>query len=143
MLLVAGSAFALVGLADIFLLWFPPNPGSVTWEYATVGRTLDSLPMPMLGLLFLAYGVLRAPQPTRHGVTFVSAIFVICGLLGVFLAFLIFTSAPAIIAQTPPEAEGAVRRAAVRHGVQAVLYPLAWFVIAVIVRRSRGAEAAP
>ena len=140
MMLVAGSTFALVGFADISLLWIPLNRASVAWEYATVGRTLDSLPMPLLGLLLLAYGVLRAPRPTRRGVAFVTMIFTLFGLLTLFMAFLIFTSAPAVISQAGVEAELAVRRAAVRHGVQGILYPFACFAIAVIVWRSRATE---
>ena len=141
MLLVAGCAFALVGLADIALLWFPPRAGNVAWEYATVGRTLDTLPMPTLGLLLIAYGVLRQPRPTRRGIALVSAVFGLWGLFGLFLAFLIFTAAPAVLSQTPPGAVEAMRRAALRHGVQAVLYPLAWITIAVMVWRSRTTEA--
>ncbi|MFV1988054.1 MAG: hypothetical protein ACC682_12295 [Gemmatimonadota bacterium] len=140
MLLIAGCAFALVGFADMALLWLPANPGNVAWEYATVGRTLDSLPLSSLGLLLIAYGVLRDARPTRNGVLFVSAIFILFALFTAFLAFLILTSAPAVISQTPPEAADAVRRSATRHGVQGVIYPLAWFAIAIIVWRARDAS---
>ena len=139
MFLIAGCAFALVGFADMALLWLPANPGNVAWEYATVGRTLDSLPLSSLGLVLIGYGVLRAARPTRNKVFFVSAIFFLFSLFTVFLGFLIFTSAPAVISQTPPEAADAVRRSATRHGVQAVIYPLAWFAIAITVWRARNA----
>jgi hypothetical protein len=137
MLLIAGCAFALIGFTDMVLLWMPANPGNVAWEYATVGRTLDSLPLSSLGLVLIGYGVLRAARPTRNGVLIVSAIFILFAVFTAFLAFLIFTSAPAVISQTPPEAADAVRRAATRHGVQGVIYPLAWLVIGVTVWRAR------
>lgn len=138
MFLTAGAAFALVGLADIALLWYPPHAGSVAWEYATVGRTLDALPMPTLGLLLVAYGVLRQSMPTRRGVAVASLMFGLWAVFGLFLAFLIFTSAPAVLSQSPPEAVEALRRSALRHGVQAILYPLAWTVIAVLIWKVRG-----
>lgn len=140
LLLIAGATFALVGIADMALLWLPLRPGSVAWEYATVGRTLDSMPMPALGLVLIGYGVLRAPRPTVNGVRLVAAIFLVLALLSGFLSFLLLTSAPAVLTQTPPEAVEAVRRAAIRHGVQSILYPLAWFSIAVVVWRTRSSE---
>lgn len=141
MLLIGGATFALIGFTDMALLWLPASPGNVAWEYATVGRTLDSVPMSALGLLLLGYGVLRVTQPTRNGVLFVSLIFLLYGVFSSFLAFLIFTSAPAVISQTPPEALDAVRRAATRHGVQAVIYPISWFAIGITVWRARAASA--
>lgn len=140
MMLIAGSTFSLVGIADMALLWLPLRPGSVAWEYATVGRTLDSMPMPALGLVLIGYGVLRAARPTVNGVRLVAAIFFVLALLSGFLSFLLLTSAPAVLSQTPPEAVEAVRRAAIRHGVQSILYPLAWFAVAVVVWRTRTTE---
>jgi hypothetical protein len=140
MLLIGGATFALIGFTDLVLLWFPANPGNVAWEYATVGRTLDAMPLSALGLLLVGYGVLRVAQPTRNGILFVSAIFFLFALFNAYLAFLILTSAPAVISQTPPEAIDAVRRAATRHGVQAVIYPIAWFVIGVTVWKARASS---
>ena len=140
LVLIAGSVFALVGIADLALLWLPARTGSVAWEYATVGRTLDSMPMPALGLVLIAYGVLRAGRPTVNGVRLVAAVFLVFGLLSAFLAFLLLTSAPAVLSRTPPEAVEAMRRAATRHGVQSILYPLAWFAIAIVVWRARTTE---
>jgi len=140
MFLVAGCAFTFVGLTDLILLWFPPQPGNVAWEYATVGQTLDSMPMPTLGLLLIGYGVLRSPHPTRRSVRLVAAIFLALGVLTTIFAFLLFTSAPAVISQAPAEAAQAIRRAATRQGVQSVVYPLAWFAIATIVWKANVSE---
>lgn len=140
MLLVTGCAFAFVGFADLVLLWFPPHPGNVAWEYATVGRTLDSMPMPTLGLLLIGYGVLRRPRPTRTGVALVAAIFLVLAVMCAFFAFLVFTAAPAVLSQASPEAAEAVRRAATRHGVQGIVYPLAWLAVAAIVWKARATE---
>jgi hypothetical protein len=140
LVLIAGSAFALVGIADLALLWLPARAGNVAWEYATVGRTLDSMPMVALGLVLIGYGVLRASRPTVNGVRLVAAVFFVFGLLCAFLAFLLLTSAPAVLSRTPPDAIEAMRRAATRHSLQSILYPLAWFAIAIVVWRARTTE---
>jgi len=133
MFLVAGCTFTFVGLADLALLWFPPQPGNVAWEYATVGQTMDSMPMPTLGMLLVAYGLLRAAHPSRRSIVLMAAIFFALGVLSSIFALVLFTSAPAVLSQTPPDAVDAVRRAATRQGVQSVAYPLAWFAIASIL----------
>lgn len=143
MLLVGGAVFAIVGFADLALLWYPAQPNNLAWEYATVGRTMDSMPMPALGLLLMSYGVLRSPGATRRSVAVIAATFALFGLLCAFVGFLLFTSAPAVISQSPPDAADAVRRAATRHGVQSLLYPLAWLSIAWIVWQARSVRAAP
>lgn len=142
LLLIAGATFALVGIVDMALLWLPLRPGNVAWEYSTVGRTLDSMPMPALGLVLIGYGVLRAARPTANGVRLVAAIFFTLAMMSCVLSFLLLTSAPAVLVQTPAEAVEAVRRAAIRHGVQSILYPLAWFAIAVVVWRARTTDEA-
>lgn len=141
MLIVAGAAFSIVGFADLVLLWIPAQPDSLAWEYATVGRTLDMLPMPSLGLLLLAYGVLRSPGVTKRHVLLTSGTFWVFGLLCAFMAFLLFTAAPAVISQSPAGAADAVRRAATRHGVQSLLYPLAWMAIGWIISQARSKRA--
>ena len=137
---IAGVAFTLVACVDLILLWFPTDAGNVAWEYATVGRTLDSLPLSALGLLLITYGVLRAPSHTARTLGLVGALFVAYTVLCLILAFLLFTSAPAVLSQTPPAALNAVRRAAIRNGVQSVVYPVCWIAIAVTALRARKKE---
>jgi len=128
--LASGIAFALVGAIDIGLLWFPLRFGNVAWEYATVGRSLDSIPMPALGLVLVAFGALRHPKVTGPRLRLVSGGFILLGLCMTTLALLLLTSAPAVLSQTPPEAMQAAGRAAARHTLQAIVYPLAWFTVA-------------
>jgi hypothetical protein len=105
-----GTAFLIVGVVDLVLLWIPTRMDSVAWEFATIGRTLDGFPMPAL------FGVLT--------------------LLLVAVAVLFATLAPAVLSQTPAEALDAARRGVIRHAVQAAVYPLTFCGLAVILWRS-------
>ena len=137
MFVVAGSAFALVGTLDLLLLWMPVRLDSLAWEYATVGRTLDAIPMPALGLLLVAFGSLRQGRVSRTRTRIVAASFFALGLLCVGLGLLLLTSVPAVLSQTPLEAAEAARRAVARHVTQAVIYPVAWLAIGAGLWRAR------
>ena len=45
-----GLVFLVIGLLDLGLGWYPPRFGSAEWEFGTITRTLDSLPISVLGL---------------------------------------------------------------------------------------------
>lgn len=143
MLVVAGSAFALVGTLDLLLLWMPVRLDSLAWEYATVARTFDAIPMPVLGLLLIAFGSLRQGRVPRRRIRLVAATFFALGILSVALGLLLLTSIPAVLSQTPPEAAEAARRAAARHVTQAVIYPVAWLAVAVGLWKARSLEGTP
>jgi len=140
MFLVAGCAFALVGALDLLLLWTPLRLANLAWEYATVTRTFDAIPMPALGLLLIAFGSLRQGAVPKRRIRTVAAAFFALGILCICLGLLVLTSVPAVLSQTPLEAAEAVRRAAARHLSQAVIYPIAWITIAVGLWRARSLE---
>ncbi|MFQ5688816.1 MAG: hypothetical protein ACE5HQ_00905 [Gemmatimonadota bacterium] len=131
-----GAAFLIVGLTDLLLLWIPVHFESVAWEFATVGRSLDGLPMVALGAGLLAYGggwwhaenTLRSLVPSLG--------FLVLALLLVGLAVLFATSAPAVLKSTPSEAIEGARRATIRHAVQAVTYPAVFAVISAVLWRA-------
>jgi hypothetical protein len=56
----AGWAFLAIGLLDVGLAWIPLNLGSVEWEFGTITRSFDSLPLPFLGTaLIMGSGLAR------------------------------------------------------------------------------------
>lgn len=142
MFIVAGAAFALTGTLDLLLLWMPVRLDSLAWEYATVGRTFDAIPMPALGLLLVAFGSLRQGRVPRRRIRIVAAAFFTLGVLSVGLGLLLLTSVPAVLSQTPVEAAEPARRAAARHVSQAVIYPVAWLAIAWGLWKARALESA-
>jgi hypothetical protein len=134
--MILGAAFLLVGLVDLVLLWIPMRMDSVAWEFATVGRTLDGLPMPVLGIGLLAYGASRHPRLGLRSLRGFAGMFAFLAVVLAVLAGLFGTLVPAVLRQTPIEALEGVRRGVIRHAVQAVVYPLAFFGIALILWRS-------
>ncbi len=140
LLAVFGVAFAVVGLVDLVLLWIPTRLDSVAWEFATVGRTLEGLPMPLLGLALLAYGLVRHPKSSLSKVRAMGIAFAVLAVPVAALGALLLTSAPAVLSQTPPGAAGGVRRAVILHAVQAVVYLLALAAVALVLIRGAGAR---
>jgi hypothetical protein len=64
-------------------------------------------------------------------------VFSIFALALIALAVLFTTLAPAVLSQTPLEAMAGVRRAIIRHSIQALAYPIACVTLALILWRSR------
>jgi hypothetical protein len=137
LLMVPGVTFLIVGLVDLVLLWIPAQMDSVAWEFATVGRTLDGLPMPVLGLALLAYGASRHPRYGHRALRGFAGVFSLFALALIVLGVLFATLTPAVLSQTPREALEGVQRAVVRHAVQAVAYPMAFVMLALALWRSR------
>ena len=54
-----GSGLAVVGLVDLAMLWYPMQLGSAGWEFAAVSRTFTNAPMTMVGLVLVAFGLIR------------------------------------------------------------------------------------
>ena len=137
LLMIPGATFLIVGLVDLVLLWIPTQMDSVAWEFATVGRSLDGLPMPVLGLALLAYGASRHPRFGHRALRGFAGVFSLCALALIALGVLFATLAPAVLSQTPREALEGVQRAVVRHAVQALVYPIAFVTLALALWRSR------
>jgi hypothetical protein len=71
-----GWAFAMLGLIDVALGWYPAAFGNAEWEFGTISGTLNALAIPMLGLyLALASAIARGDR--RSGRTLA----VVMGLL--------------------------------------------------------------
>ncbi len=138
--ILGGTAFALVGIVDLALLWGPIRLGSLSWEVATVGRTLDSLPMTALGLLLATYGVYRHPRTGRRSRRSFAILFAVLAILLLVLAALYATFAPAVLSEAPAEAVDAIRKATIRHAVQSVVYPIAFGWIAILLWRGSRAK---
>ena len=130
---VAGVAFFLAGAADIVLAWVPLRLGNAEWEFGTVSRSLDSLPLPLLGIaLVLAAGVARGKRGWS-----VSAV-VVLTLLALFVVIagvLYGLDVPiAVQAVKQPLVLEGLKKSIFRTVLQAVLYAgatatLAWLGI--------------
>lgn len=125
-----GAAFLVVGLVDLALLWRALDFGNVAWEYATLSRTLDSVPMSGLGLGLLAFGALRSPGK-RAGlwVRVLGVGFLIAAVGFIVMGALYATAIPDVIQRTAPPAMEGLSRAIVKNSVEAVVYTVVFGVV--------------
>lgn len=132
-----GGAFLIVGLVDLALLWVPVRFGNVAWEYATISRTYDSLPLAGLGAGLLAYIAVRSPKARFGWVRSCAAFFALMTLGVVALGLMFVTDVPAIAGQIGLDDAGTGPfRAIVRLAIQAIIYPACFGAVALLIFRS-------
>ncbi len=131
-----GTAFTVVGLVDLGLLWNPSNFGSSSWEFATLSQTFDSLPMTALGLGLLAFGFLLQPRSRPVQVRIMAGVFGLAAVSLLVMGVLYFTVAPEVMRQVPPEAVTALNRAIVKNVAEIIIYPATFVCLAVLLWRS-------
>lgn len=118
---VAGWVFLLAGVADVGLAWIPLRLGNPEWEFGTITRSLEALPVPFLGAaLILAAGVARGRVWWgRLGVGVLAAL----ALWVVFSGVLYGLNVPlALRSVKQPEALYGLKKAVFRTSLQVVLY---------------------
>jgi len=133
--MVIGAAFALVGVIDLTLMWTPVRFGNPAWEFATLSRTFSNVPLTGLGLLLVALGLVRHPDWDGLWVRVAAGVFGLVTVLLVVLGVLYLTVLPAVIRETPVEGLDAVGNTVVKNGVEIVVYPIAFALIAVLLWR--------
>lgn len=130
--LALGCALAVVGVFDLALLWVPMELGTAGWEFAAVSRTFTNAPMTMVGLVLIAFGLVRrGTRPTmirRASVAFAALSFVL-----VAMGLLYALAAPAVLSQASGEGATALKRAMLKNGVEIVVYPAVLMLIAAIL----------
>ena len=139
-LALLGAAFLVVGITDATLLWTPLYLGNPSWEYATSARTLDGVPMPALGAGLLAFRAIRDRDGTGAWIKASAVIFGLMTLGLLFVAALLITVVPAILAEVPVSAVEAPGKAAVRHVVQAITYPVTLGFVTIHLWRTASAR---
>lgn len=135
LLAAIGIAFTVVGLTDLALLWLPVQLGNAAWEFATVSRTFDNLPLTGLGLVLLAYGVVRHPARDARWVRGAAALFVAAAVLLLAVGLLYALASLAVLREMPAQGFDALGRAIVKNGVQIVVYPTVFAGMAVALWR--------
>lgn len=131
-----GSALAVVGVIDLSLVWFPMQLGTAGWEFAAVSRTFTNAPMTMVGLVLMAFGLVRrGTRPTM--VRRMSVLFAALSLVLVAMGMLFALAAPAVLAQAAGgAAASALKRAIFKNGVEIVVYPVMLLTVAAILWRA-------
>ncbi len=131
-----GASFWIVGLVDLGLLWYPFNFEQTAWEFATLSRTLDSVPMSGLGLGLLTFAVVSHPEVEPAWVRAMSALFVLAAVAFAVMGLLYATAVPEVLSGTAPENVASVHKAVMKNGLEAVVYTVAFGWVGVRLWRS-------
>lgn len=78
--LLGGAVLAFIGWTDLLLLYVPAHFGEADWEFATISRTVDALPLCALGLVLLVVGLLGRGT-SRRAARLVAVLLVLLAIL--------------------------------------------------------------
>jgi hypothetical protein len=118
----AGVAFGIIGAVDLVLLWVPVRLGDPIWEFGTLSRTLDNLPMAVLGIALITIGLVRHPDRNPRWVQVAAVALALGVLLLVATAMLYGLAAVAVVGRTPVEQMDAIGRAIIKNVAELVVY---------------------
>jgi hypothetical protein len=123
-----GGALLCAGLLDLILLWIPLQFGVAEWEFGTVSRFLDGLPVLTVGLaLLLITGALNAKPP----LLWVSGILSVLVLAVVLVGILVYIlDIPLALKATDPGLRLGLKKAVVKTLGEAVIYLVTYTVFA-------------
>lgn len=129
LLLPAGLTFALVGAADLALVWYPLGFGRAEWEFGSVTTTLNGLPVVTMGLVFLAMAAVAAGR--RWAGRGLAVVFALLAAAVAVMALLYATTVPMALQAVPdPVVALGLKKAIAKTAVQAAVYPVVFLWLA-------------
>ena len=125
-----GFALAVVGYSDIALSLWPIQVGNPQWEFGTISRVFDSLPLVTVAtLLFFAGSMARG---SKWAVRVVGAWSVLFGLVLIVATVLYVLTVPlAVQAVTEPLAAMGLKKAIIKSLIQGTVYPVTFLAIGI------------
>lgn len=136
---VLGLVFLAVGFLDIALAWYPFNYGNPEWEFATVSSTLDSFPVPTLGLALLLGAAVATGM--RRGVRVWSVVLIVVAVLVLMAGVIYLLNLPlAFQSVQEPVLRTGLKKAVTKTIGQLVLYPAAFVTMAIMGLRHAGTK---
>ena len=119
-----GMIFFLIGLLDLVFSLVPNQLGEPEWELGTTSHFFDVVPLLGLGVTFLLAAGLAAGR--RWQVRTVATFAVLLAVFMLLAMLLYATVVPlAFKVITEPVALTTIKKAALKTGIQALLYPFA------------------
>ena len=134
---LTGIIFAIIGGAELATQIFPLALGSPEWEFGTYSSMMDSMPLFVMGLGFLAvFAVARTHSVLARvlGIIFIlTAVFILAG------AFLYATNVPQALRMNPGSAlQTGMKKAVTKGALQTTIYPVAFLWLGVFTLRHGG-----
>jgi hypothetical protein len=125
-----GVGFAVVGSADLALVWYPPNFGNAEFEFGSVTSALNNLPIVVLGLtMWLGSGAARGQ---RWVVRLASLLLLLLTVAIAMGTVLYLTDVPlALRAEVEPLVLIGIKKSIAKTLVQAAVYCLVLTYVAV------------
>ena len=132
---ITGAFFAIVGGVELGTQIFPMALGSPEWEFGTYSSVMDSMPLFLMGLGFLAvFAVARSHHLLLRVLGFVFllvALFILAG------AFLYATNVPQALRMGPgTPLQTGMKKAVTKGAIQSTVYPIAFLWLAVFAFRN-------
>lgn len=126
-----GLAIAVVGWADLALVWYPLHFDSPEWEFGTISRQLDGMPLATIGLCLLAASAIG--QKRRTAVRILAGVCLLVALQTLAISLLYLLDIPLALRGFGPAARPGLIKAMIKAGVLAPTYILlyawlAWFL---------------
>ena len=131
LLVPTGLVFALVGAADLALVWYPLGFGQAEWEFGSVTSMLNGLPVLVMGLAFLGMAAVAGGRRWAG-----RGIALVLGLLAVTVVLMggLYATTVPIALKAAPNAMVALglKKAIAKTTIQAAAYPvlLVWMAVA-------------
>ena len=126
---IIGVIFLVIGLLDIFTSWLPSQLGDPEWELGTTSQFFDVVPLLGLGVAFLLAVAVATGRRWQ-----IRLIATFCVLIAVFMLLAVVLYATvlplAFKVITNPLALVQIKKAAMKTGIQALLYPFAMLWLA-------------
>lgn len=117
-----GLVFLVIGLLDLSLGWYPARFGNPEWEFGTIARTFDSLPITVLGLALTLAGSAARGIGWAIRATALVAVLLAVALLAALVVYALDVPL-ALRVVTDPLARMGLKRAVAKALVQGTLYP--------------------
>jgi hypothetical protein len=118
------AALALVGWTDWVLLWVPLGFGNVEWEFGTISRSFDALPLATIGTaVFIAVALNSGWRRTLLAAAVATSLLVAAFVLvfGVYLLDL-----PVLLNGAPGPARMVLFKAVAKTSLYGVLYTVTY-----------------
>lgn len=119
-----GWTFLVIGLLNVILIWIPLQLGNAEYEFGSAANALDSMPLPVMGLVFV-FASSRA-RGRETGAVVAQVVAMLLALLVLTMGTLYWLNVPvALKAVQEPMIRFGLKKSILKVSTQTVLYPLA------------------
>lgn len=129
LLLASGTTLAVLGWADLALLWYPLQFGDPQWEFATVSGTFEGMPLGTIGITMMLVGLIKLGW--NRVVLLLCATCIVIALAVLAMSVVYLLDVPVALRSAPPVAMRMLKKSMAKTGLCAIGYTalyswLAW-----------------